>query len=618
MSDESTNGSTGTLQISASLISVVNLSAIAVGETRPLPALAAGQRAEIPLPALSPAGPVIISVDAGGLPSGKCAVVATAGDEPDATALGKACPATSFSSQLLVDTQRRVAITAPLDTAVAAGVLSLSVSQPSIAALREEATTTDPRPVVSAVAEAQCRPVFFLGARGSGQDYLDSLGYGAQVKYVLDRTAQLVGRENITAQSLLDYEAPPVPIAAFLGVAVGGVPTVVSMRDINAFIREIEEGAAAAVRLLRDQEARCGSQRIVLAGYSQGAMVMHRAVLDLVSAGDQSIVDRIDAMFLIADGDRRSSDEAFQWGGATAKPGIGVDAPSAVSKTRKAKFPAALKQRVHSICIRGDVVCNTREAGTDGARIHTDEYQKSSLVSAVVKLAVTYRLIPNLGGRTLVPIGGTCRPTTGDWGCDPIRSIDPANMTYPADVCTSRDAEGPSGWLSPPITVVNESGVSGPDRDKEIPDPPGWSGFGGTVRHYAEIYETAVVAYRDLDRRPGEEVVVRLLCSGGGTAAGYLIAVLTIRDGTPRLLGGESVGAVSTDRRHLNLRNIFDSTYNRGGNVIAATLDGQSLVTTESFDFTGLESTCCYTGRATVERRWEGTWVSRLTSSGRA
>ena len=48
--------------------------------------------------------------------------------------------------------------------------------------------------------------------------------------------------------------------------------------------------------------------------------------------------------------------------------------------------------------------------------------------------------------------------------------------------------------MSQPIRVVNGTGVSGPDRNKEIPPPPGWSesSFNGLVNHYAEVYGVEV------------------------------------------------------------------------------------------------------------------------------
>jgi hypothetical protein len=91
-------------------------------------------------------------------------------------------------------------------------------------------------------------------------------------------------------------------------------------------------------------------------------MVMHRVVQNLVSAGNTQILDRIDGVILLADGDRLRNDNVTAWGSAPGySQGIGQLA-RAVSGSRSQKLPQGLESRVHSICFDHDFVCASGSA----------------------------------------------------------------------------------------------------------------------------------------------------------------------------------------------------------------------------------------------------------------
>jgi len=73
---------------------------------------------------------------------------------------------------------------------------------------------------------------------------------------------------------------------------------------INDGVVQARKQLGAIVRTL-DSNPQCGAARVVLAGYSQGAMVMHRLVnsLDYNVVADRALIDRIGEVLLIADGD---------------------------------------------------------------------------------------------------------------------------------------------------------------------------------------------------------------------------------------------------------------------------------------------------------------------------
>lgn len=230
-------------------------------------------------------------------------------------------------------------------------------------------------PAVDATA---CTDVLFLGARGSGQPQGGSAddggtGLGTQVYSVSQRlTRQLPGRA-VTPQAVT-YPAQ-------------GVELLVTNPD--AYFTSLELGAQSVQKVLRTRAAACPQERVVLAGYSQGAMVVHRALQDLDRAGDpeaRQILARTDGVVLISDGDRRRRDRVTDYGTAGRSEGVGY-ALRPGSGARGTKLPLGMKDRIHSVCLDLDVVCDYQpdvHSGAGllaGAAIHSDGYTTSRPVN---------------------------------------------------------------------------------------------------------------------------------------------------------------------------------------------------------------------------------------------
>ena len=67
----------------------------------------------------------------------------------------------------------------------------------------------------------------------------------------------------------------------------------------------LSDGVSATINDLENQAAKCPEQQIVLAGFSQGAMVMHRVLHQLSDTqADQLILSRVTATVLIGDGNQ--------------------------------------------------------------------------------------------------------------------------------------------------------------------------------------------------------------------------------------------------------------------------------------------------------------------------
>ena len=228
---------------------------------------------------------------------------------------------------------------------------------------------------------ATCTDVLFVGARGSGQPQSGAsddagTGLGRQVYGMSQRLAAQLPGSTITTVAAT-YPAQGVELLAI---------------NPTAYFAVLEEGVANVQAELRNRAMSCPDERIVLAGYSQGAMVMHRALQGLAAAQDpagRQLLARTDGAILVSDGDRRPRDRATDYGTARRSRGIGF-ALRPESGTRAAKLPAGMRSRIHSVCLALDVVCDYQPdvhngiGALQGAAVHTDGYDDSRFVNRAV------------------------------------------------------------------------------------------------------------------------------------------------------------------------------------------------------------------------------------------
>src|SRR5664280_874374 len=114
---------------------------------------------------------------------------------------------------------------------------------------------------------------------------------------------------------------PPPNTLAKLRVAAD-IASTYRAGHVDLFTASIDEGVATAFDELNNQAARCPSARFVLAGYSQGAMVMHQLLLRLTDQANTGLLGRIADTALIADGDKKRVTAAVTFGtaGRAAEP----------------------------------------------------------------------------------------------------------------------------------------------------------------------------------------------------------------------------------------------------------------------------------------------------------
>lgn len=222
-----------------------------------------------------------------------------------------------------------------------------------------------PPPPASA-APGTCAQVVMLGARGSGQ----AAGAGAQLEGTFRALQQ--------ARPDLTMELRPIPYPA--------VGAEVALLDPDAFVASITRGVRAMRQAAKAVADACPATQVVLAGFSQGAMVTHEAILD------RATVRRATAILLLADGFRTRRDRvAYLPGGPERSRGV-------VTANARDAAPGPVPVtggKALGMCLAGDVVCDwtaTADLGT-GLRLHSTGYLLPA-VQAQAAAGIAARLAP--------------------------------------------------------------------------------------------------------------------------------------------------------------------------------------------------------------------------------
>lgn len=250
----------------------------------------------------------------------------------------------------------------------------LTLSTYSVTASASNSASKTVSRTVSIPALISCSDILFIGARGSGQsgdgvsdrtspNYDGGTGLGPQIYSVYTSFAAKILPDATIDRVALDYRARAVPLIA------GKVPSP-RLSDWQDFMRSVDEGVTALRSELTSRAGTCGRQKIVLSGYSQGAMSIHRAIRQLDALGYSGITDRISAVVFIADGDRVPRDNTVRYGSAGELFG-GV--AWSFGTASSVKFSRTWGQRVHSVCNARDVVCDFTGSGANltGLGTHT-------------------------------------------------------------------------------------------------------------------------------------------------------------------------------------------------------------------------------------------------------
>jgi len=226
-----------------------------------------------------------------------------------------------------------------------------------------------------ASAQTDCPDVHWIGAAGSGErtpaEVTQNDGMGRVVHQSLQELSAEVAKDGRT----MTAEAVEYPAVAAPGED-GGVG------EWLGFIGSVDAGSAALGKQYEGFVQRCPASKVVLAGYSQGAMVVHRNLEALQASPNLA------AVLLVADGDRLPADPTLNLGSASGIPerGKGAAQDWPILAHAPGPMPPAVGARTISVCDLGDAVCDynpddeeTPASYARGVAIHTSYGTAGSL-----------------------------------------------------------------------------------------------------------------------------------------------------------------------------------------------------------------------------------------------
>jgi alpha-tubulin suppressor-like RCC1 family protein len=253
---------------------------------------------------------------------------------------------------------------------VLAGLLAGLVTAPPVGArpLPVAAPMSAPMSAQAARAGSPCADVLLLGVPGSGEVASAARPFGRTLSVFRARFRAAAAAEGRTVQAVL-IGRRTAAVGALAGGSTSGVVTrVVTARSVSAWEGDLATATSTVVQALTAAAATCPHQQIVLTGYAQGAMSVHRALLRLPRK--PSIFARVVGVALVADGDRVPGTHAIPSGSPMApRTSRGVHP---FVRRPAADVPAAgWTVPVWSSCLRNDLVCQvSRTRFVDAAAIH--------------------------------------------------------------------------------------------------------------------------------------------------------------------------------------------------------------------------------------------------------
>lgn len=220
----------------------------------------------------------------------------------------------------------------------------------------------------------------FIGARGSGEGATAEFrGIGPAVYRMATAMRSRLAKSKLSMATLPNtYEADSVndlvpskrEAAAIAAAGPVAGASIYYKRNVRRYLNSIDQGIRIAVAEIRQTAAGCPGSSIVLAGYSQGAMVMHQAQLQLADAGVTDVLAHIAGSLLLGDGDRVSNSAARDFGSSQSRA-QGVRTYLRGIPARDVVDPADTA----SICNARDIVCDFNfariAAAKRAATVHT-------------------------------------------------------------------------------------------------------------------------------------------------------------------------------------------------------------------------------------------------------
>ena len=270
----------------------------------------------------------------------------------------------------------------------------------SVTASASNTTNKTVSRTVSLPALSTCADAAFIAATGSDQHYTSAtdLSISPQIlKAYTGMRARLVGRRSVSVQ-VLNY--PALSVSVLLANLSGNLRRIVhQFLDVNLpkYLASKNQGVSAMWGAVTGARFSCPKEKLVLAGYSQGAMVVHEFLDQLASTNDTATKAAIRGVLLIADPERVKNSQTLEYGDASYHA-YGICDYASIRANTSCTNPLPLTDvprpflRVTTdLCLKYDIVCDTSElfhdfggvntvsgykaAGSLGMTVHTGQYQ---------------------------------------------------------------------------------------------------------------------------------------------------------------------------------------------------------------------------------------------------
>jgi hypothetical protein len=237
----------------------------------------------------------------------------------------------------------------------------------------------------AAPAKDRCNSVEFLGARGSGQPWDvtgPDKGFGPEAyKVVTTIAAKLSAKKVSYGEDSSSYPADSVNDLKPSTLELVGLPESLPLYykdNVSKYLASIATGVSFMVSNVENSATVCGNAtRLVLVGYSQGAIVVHQAE-DYLLVHDRAALNHIIATVVVADGDRVPNTRAREFGSSGAS-GEGVQVYLGHFSSH---LDMPLPATTANVCNADDIVCNFGIPQvvhfSASAKVHTTSYANCS------------------------------------------------------------------------------------------------------------------------------------------------------------------------------------------------------------------------------------------------
>jgi hypothetical protein len=237
----------------------------------------------------------------------------------------------------------------------------------------------------AAPANDRCNSVEFLGARGSGQPWDVSgpdKGFGPEAYKVVTTVAAKLSAKKVTyGEDSISYPADSVNDLKPSTLEIVGLPESLPLYykdNVSKYLASIAGGVSSMVANVQNSAAVCGNAtRLVLVGYSQGAIVVHQTE-DYLYVHNRALLGHIIATVVIADGDRMPNTKAKEFGSS----GVTGEGIQVYLGHFSSHLDMPLPATTANVCNANDIVCNFGIPQlvhfSASAKVHTTSYANCS------------------------------------------------------------------------------------------------------------------------------------------------------------------------------------------------------------------------------------------------